>query len=138
MSLAIIDSSKVPSLENAQPATVAIGSEYWTPENAGEKKKCFILGVEVQEYQKVDDKTGEVIETVDLPCVVMAVPDGLGGYTQFGNGSKRLVGVVEEAEKKGAVIYGETPLQITFTGKKRNKTNANMSDTWDVRPLITG
>jgi len=46
------------------------------------------------------------------------------------NGSKRLVAVFENNE-----IAPNTPVQITYKGKKKNRTNGNMSDDWSVVTL---
>ena len=131
---ALVALSRIPDLENAVEDVVSFGSEYWTPENIGESKRGFVLGIEIQSHEKMDDGTGEV-SMLDLPCVVFA-EQTKDGFKQWANGSVRLVAIVSDAVKSGALKYGETPVQVKYTGKKKNKTNAFKSDNWDIRPLI--
>lgn len=126
--------SRIPDLENAVEDVISFGSEYWTPENIGESKRGFVLGIEVQSHEKMDDVTGD-LSMIDLPCVVFAEQENTG-FKQWANGSIRLVAIVSDAVKSGALKYGKTPVQIKYTGKKKNKTNAFKSDNWDIRPLI--
>ena len=51
------------------------------------------------------------------------------------NGSRRLVGILEQYIENGALKKG-TPLKITYMGKRKNKTNNFQSDNWSVKPLL--
>lgn len=135
MTMALIKA--IPNLENAVEDVVSVGSEYWTPENIGEYKRGFVLGIEVQrhERQSEDTKTTGEVDMIDLPCVVFAEQTS-DGFKQYSNGSKRLVAMIGDGVTSGRIKYGETPIQIKYAGKKKNKTNAFKSDAWDVRVLI--
>ena len=127
----------IPNLENAVEDVVSVGSEYWTPENMGESKRGFVLGIEVQRHERQSEdtkNTGEV-DMIELPCVVFAEQTS-DGFKQYSNGSKRLVAMIGDGVTSGRIKYGETPIQIKYAGKKKNKTNAFKSDAWDVRVLI--
>ncbi len=134
MELATIDTKNIPDLSTAEEEALPIGSEYWTPEDSGETKRGFILGIEMQQHDRIDEGTGEVTEVIELPCVVFAEQVD-GGFRQFANGSKRLVARIEDGIKTGRIKAGETPVQIKYLGKQKNKTNQFKSDNWDVRPL---
>lgn len=127
----------IPNLENAVEDVISVGSEYWTPENMGESKRGFVLGIEVQRHERQSEdtkNTGEV-DMIELPCVVFAEQTS-DGFKQYSNGSKRLVAMISDGVTSGRIKYGETPIQIKYAGKKKNKTNAFKSDAWDVRVLI--
>ena len=109
-------------LATLEVASVDLSQEYWTPEKEGDRKRMIFAGV--SERVVLDQKTGEEIL---LPCAVFIVPGADGEHKTIVNGSKRLVAVFEN----GSVANG-TPVQVTFTGKKKNRTNGNMSDTWSV------
>lgn len=138
MTMALSTSIKaIPNLENAAEDVVSVGSEYWTPENIGESKRGFVLGIEVQRHERQSEdtnNTGEV-DMIELPCVVFAEQTS-DGFKQYSNGSKRLVAMIGDGVTSGRIKYGETPIQIKYAGKKKNKTNAFKSDAWDVRVLI--
>jgi hypothetical protein len=109
-------------LATLEVASVDLSQEYWTPQQEGERKRMVFAGV--SDRTVLDQKTGEEIQ---LPCAVFIVPGAEGEHKTIVNGSKRLVAVFEN----GSVANG-TPVQVTFTGKKKNRTNGNMSDTWSV------
>lgn len=109
-------------LSTLEVASVDLSQEYWTPEKEGDRKRMIFAGV--SERIVLDQKTGEEIL---LPCAVFVVPSENGEHKTIVNGSKRLVAVFEN----GSVQNG-TPVQVTYTGKKKNRTNGNQSDTWSV------
>jgi hypothetical protein len=123
MSELILPPSNV-DLETLEVASVDLSQEYWTPTEVGEKKRMIFAGV--SERVVLDQKTSEEIL---LPCAVFVVPSD-DGHKTIVNGSKRLVAVFEN----GGIENG-TPVQITYGGKKKNRTNGNMSDTWSVVTL---
>jgi len=47
------------------------------------------------------------------------------------------VAAIEEAVNDGRITEG-MPLQITFLGEEKNKTNSFKSARWSVKPLIVG
>ena len=104
--------------------SVDLVPEYWQPSNEGESKRMVFWAIE---SRKCRDQQGEDIE---LDCVVFIVPSAEGKHQTFVNGSVRLVGVFAS----GDVPQG-TPVEVTYKGKKKNRTNQNMSDHWSVVTL---
>lgn len=105
-------------LSKLEVASVDLSQQYWTPEKVGEKRRMFFSCV--QDRIVVDQKTGEDIM---LPCVSFID----GENRTVVNGSKRLVAVFQNNE-----IAADTPVQVTYNGKVKNRTNGNMSDDWSV------
>ena len=111
--------------QDFEPASVDLNQEYWSPTEEKETRRgVFWMNVN---RRCLDQETGEHIE---LECVVFVVPGKDGKHSSFVNGSKRLVGMIE-----GNDIKQGTPLEITYLGKKKNKTNGNSSDHWSVVTL---
>ncbi len=127
--------NNLPDLSSATEEPIELGYLYWTPVNIGEYKRGVVIGIENSYYDKVDDKTGEVTE-LELPCVIFAEQKPDGTWIKISNGSKRLVAVIEQCLKTGSIIAGQTPIQIKYTGKKKNSTNGFSSDTFEVKPLL--
>ena len=71
---------------------------------------------------------------IDLDCVIFAEQNDNGDLITTMNGSIRLVGALQPYVENGTIRKG-TMLKITFMGKKKNKTNANFSDNWSVKPI---
>lgn len=113
-------------LAKMEVASCDLSQEYWTPVNVGEKKRMIFAGV--QDRTVLDQKTNDEIQ---LSCVVFLLPgENADEHKTVVNGSKRLVAVFEN----GGIAEG-TPVQITYKGKKKNRTNGNMSDDWSVVTL---
>lgn len=124
-------SKNLPNLyEEANPLPIDLSSSYWTPEQVGETKRGFFQRIELATY--ADEKTGE---TIELPCIIFVSQDVKGDVSTLRNGSKRLVACIEEAVNEGRITEG-MPLQITFLGEEKNKTNGFKSARWSVKPLI--
>jgi hypothetical protein len=122
---------KLPNLHTeAKELPIDLSSSYWTPEKIGEFRRGFYQRIEIATY--VNQTTGEEIQ---LPCVIMVAQDEKGDVTTIRNGSKRLVASIEEAVNDGRISVG-MPLQITFLGEEKNKTNGYKSARWSVKPLI--
>ena len=73
-------------------------------------------------------------ELIDLDCVIFAEQNENGDLTTTMNGSVRLVGALQPYFEDGIIKKG-TMLKITYMGRKKNKTNANSSDNWSIKPL---
>lgn len=121
---------ELPNLHKSEVSPRELSSEYWTPENTGEYKVGLILDIKTENYESKDG------ETVELPCVIMLSQNEDLSFSTIRNGSKRLVATIENAVEAGEVVFGETPVKITYTGKQKNKTNSFISDKWSVKPLI--
>lgn len=118
----IIKLDSIPSLDDYVPASVDLSGEYWTPEE-GEVRRLIFWSIEQRGVP--DQKDPNLM--VELPCCVFIDPQKDGKHRTVANGSKRLVAAFENSG-----IEQGTPVQITYVGKKRNRTNANMSDHWSV------
>lgn len=120
----------LPSLKDAQELPIDLCGNYWTPEMPGESKRVFFVEVKPQKVLSAQG-TGELI---DLDCAVFAEQNEEGALITVTNGSRRLVGILEQYVNEGLIKRG-TPLKITFMGKRKNKTNSYSSDNWSVKPL---
>lgn len=126
MSGLIVPTSVPSDLATYEVASCDLSFEYWTPENVGESRRMVYVETTVRSVP--DHKNEEV--SVDLPVAVFLYPSADGVKTVV-NGSKRLIAVFENSEIKSG-----TPVQVSYKGKKRNRTNANMSDDWSVVTLV--
>lgn len=122
--------SILPSLTDAQELPVDLCGNYWTPENPGESKRVFFVEIKPQKVLSAQG-TGELI---DLDCAFFIEQNSDGALVTVTNGSRRLVGMLEQCVENGFIKSG-TPLKITFMGKRKNKTNNFSSDNWSVKPL---
>ena len=127
--------NQLPDLSTAIEESIELGYQYWTPVNVGEYKRGVVIGIENAYYDKVDDNSGEITE-LELPCVIFAEQKPDGTWLKISNGSKRLVGLIENCLKTGSIIAGKTAIQIKYTGKRKNSTNGFSSDTFEVKPLL--
>ena len=125
-----LSTSDLPSLEDAQELPVDLCGNYWTPEPAGEFKKMFFVEIKPQ---KVLSATGTG-ELIDLDCATFLERSEDGIVQTVTNGSRRLVGILEQYIENGSLKSG-VPLKITYMGKRKNKTNNFQSDNWSVKPL---
>ena len=117
----------LPNLEkDFEPASVDLSAEYWTPEKDGEQRRMFYWGVEIRNAP--DHNNPE--QDVELPCVVFVAQAEDGSHKTVVNGSKRLVATFDNNEIKRG-----TPVQVTYRGKKKNRSNSHMSDSWSVVTL---
>ena len=125
--VAVVDFTKLPDLSKAEPESLELSGEYWTPENPGESKRVFFVDIALETV--LEPGTGEQRE---LPVVRFA--ENVNGTIRgIRNGSSRLVGVFQQFQ---ASIRPGDAFEITYLGKKRNKTNAFTSDNWKVTRLI--
>ncbi len=120
----IITLDSIPDLKDFIPASADLSSEYWTPED-GEVRRLVFWGIEKHLAPKIDNPN----ETVELDCCVFIEPNS-EGYSTVTNGSRRLVAAFENSD-----VAKGTPVQITYLGKKKNRTNSYNSDHWSVVTL---
>jgi len=128
MSNEIIRLDAIPTLDDYVPASVDLSGEYWTPE-PGSVKRLIFWSIEERSVPDQNDAN----KVVNLQCCVFIDPQKDGKHKTVTNGSKRLVAAFENAG-----IQQGTPVQVQYVGKKRNRTNANMSDHWSVFVLKKG
>lgn len=123
--------SKLPNLHEADVSPRELSSTYWTPEKENEYKVGVVVDIKEESY--TNDQTGE---TIQLPCIIMLAQQSDGSFLTIRNGSKRLVATIENAVESGEVVFGQSPVRITFIGKAKNKTNSFHSDRWSVKPIL--
>jgi len=124
----------MPDLSAYEEDVISLGNAYWTPSEKGEYKRGVIVGVESQQYERIDETTGEVTY-IDLPCVIFAAQNEDLTLSRMANGSKRLVATIEQSLRTGAIIALKTPVIIKYMGKVKNTTNAFKSDSFEVKEL---
>lgn len=125
--------TELPSLhDGVRPSPIGLSVEYWSPQDAGESKHCWVLGIEPREV--VDMQTGEA---KILECVLLIEQTPDQKILRFYNASKILVGTIREAANRGEIVMGSllTPCAITYLGLRRCK-NGNNAARWEVRPLV--
>lgn len=122
--------NELPSLKDAEELPIDLCGNYWTPEVPGEFKRMFFVEIKPQ---KVLSATGNG-ELIDLDCATFLEQTEDGTIQTVTNGSRRLVGILEQYVDNGLIRNG-TPLKITYMGKRKNKTNTYQSDNWSVKPL---
>lgn len=120
----IMKLDQIPNLEEFEVASVDLSYEYWTPEKDGEARRLFFMGVESMDVPDHQDPE----KNVSLDCAVFFQPDSKGDHKTVVNGSVRLKSIVEKLD-------AQTPVQVTYRGKKKNRSNGNMSDQWSVVTL---
>ena len=116
----------LPDLSQAAPAPLELTGEYWTPEVEGETRRMYFN--ELRMEITTDQQSGQDIDLLVAYFVELA-SDGTKHVVR--NASKRLTGVIDACR-----IARGTPLEITYLGKKKNKTNSYRADSWSIRPLI--
>ena len=122
MSNELANISNIEPLDDYETDGTELSPKYWSPDEAGEVRRMYYLGIAVYKLPSADDP--DVI--VDLECVTFVDPNG----EIVVNGSKRLVGTFEDDK----VAQGQ-PVQITYRGKTKNKSNQKMGDDWSVVKL---
>ena len=115
----------LPDLSKAEAAPLELNGEYWTPEREGEVRRMFFKELRVE--TTTDPASGKDVEL--LVAYFVQVIDGSKRVVR--QASRRLTGVMESLGIKEG-----TPLEITYLGKKKNKTNSFLSDNWSIRPLF--
>lgn len=109
-------------IDKYEVASVDLSADYWSPEKEGEKRRMIYVGTEDRLVPDHKDPSKQV----ELATIVFLYPQD-GKSSTVVNASKRLVAVFENNE-----IEPGTPVQVTYMGKKKNRTNGNMSDNWSV------
>jgi len=119
----------LPDLTKAQAAPLELNGEYWSPAEVGEKRRMFFKDLRVE--MTPDQRTGADIELL-VAYFVEPLPDGKRRVVR--QASRRLTAVFENFADS---IRAGMAFEITYKGKVKNKSNANMSDSWSIVPLDT-
>ena len=114
----------LPDLSRAEAAPVELNSEYWSPEKQGETRRLFFKEINLEVV--IDPTSGKDIE-LPVAYFIEAI-DGIKKLIR--QASKRLVGALEIIK-----IQQGTPVEITYLGKVKNKTNQFLGDGWSIKPL---
>lgn len=117
----------LPDLTTAEAAPLELNGEYWSPTKEGEVRRMFFNELRLE--NTTDMASGKDVELL----VAYFVEVVAGSKKVVRQGSRRLTAVLEMRAKE---ITTGTPLEITYLGKIKNKTNAFMSDSWSIKPLI--
>ena len=91
--------------------------------------RCLYAGVEGRKI--LDKETGE---EKTLYCAIFVTLED-GRKVTYESASKPLVGVLQDGEMMGHIKPHQSWLEITYLGKKKNKTNAFSSAQWNVDVL---
>lgn len=125
MTVVDLENDAFPEMDSAIVAPIDLMADYWTPEKAGESKRLLFDGIRPR---MVKDQQSDAMMELDCAFFYEKVD---GKIKSVSNGSKRLVGVMQNNNmQRGSLI------QITYLGKIKNKSNQNMSDNWEIKPLI--
>lgn len=130
-----VPARQLPSKENLEVIPVNLSAEYWSPQAIGEFKEALFVGIQTGRMVKSFSNPNEL---VPLDCCEfieeIAVKDGEGKITgkkfqTFFCGQSHLVSLFKGLPAGG--VY-----QIVFTGSKKNKSNNNMSNTFEVFAML--
>jgi len=117
-------SRDLPDLSTAKPKPVNLALDYWTPQAEGECKTLIFMrvqqGDEIPDYNDPD-------KLVSKDCAYF-IEQTDNGFQILRNASARLVSLARN------FLEGEI-YQITFVGKRANKTNSYQSSYWAVQPV---
>lgn len=110
-------------LDKADRVGLNLIGNYWSPTKEGESRRLYFIKIEKVEKLK-DEDTGE---TELLPTAILVDPLTKEVVYQS---SARLVGFFDRVKKEENLAF-----EIVYKGKRRNTTNAYMSDDWEVYKL---
>jgi len=116
-------SGNLPDLNTLEALPIDLTVDYWTPESPGESKRLYFRGV--FDESRINEDTGEAYES-SVAYFIEQLADGT--HKQLINKTVRMVSAVKALESG-------TPLQITYTGKKKTQAGHNI-DTWQITPLV--
>ena len=122
----------LPSLVEAPKHFIPLSVEYWSPQAEGEEKLVYIAGIDLHDVPNME--TGEINS---VECVMLLEQQDQT-LCRFISASKVLVGNIKDAISRGEIIPMTTltPVSIKFLGQKKNRSNAKLSNRWQIIPLI--
>lgn len=97
-----LSTSDLPSLEDAQELPIDLCGNYWTPEHAGEFRKMFFVEIKPQRVLSATNPD----ELIDLDCATFLERTEDGTVQTVTNGSRRLVGILEQYIENGSLKTG--------------------------------
>jgi hypothetical protein len=123
----------LPDLAQCKKHFVPLSVQYWSPQDEGEEKLVYVHSVGMHDVPDLD--TGEIKA---LECVMLIEKQG-NIVMRYINAGRVLVGNIKDAIKRDEIIPGTTltPISITYVGKKKNRSNAHISNVWQIIPLIS-
>ena len=130
-----IPARQLPSKEKLEVVPVNLSAEYWSPQAVGEVKEALFVGIQAGRMVKSFNNPNEL---VPLDCCEfieeVTVRDDSGKevgrkFQTFFCGQSHLVSLFKTLPQGG--VY-----QIIYTGKRKNKTNSNMSDNFEVFVML--
>ena len=128
----ISNQSSLPSLVDVPKHFIPLSIEYWSPQAEGEEKLVYVAGIDFRDVPNME--TGEINS---LECVLLLEQQG-DTLCRFISASKVLVGNIKDAINRGEIIPMTTltPISIKFLGQKKNRSNAKLSNRFQIIPLI--
>lgn len=116
----------LPDLQAADVAPLELTGEYWSPEIEGETRRMFFNEIRIE-------KAGDMQSGNDIDLPVAYFVEVINGDNHVvRQASRRLTAVFEAFADR---IPPGSPFEITFLGKRKNKTNQFLSDHWSIKPL---
>lgn len=113
---------KIGDLKKFKVVSADLSSEYWSPKEVGETRLMVFLGIEDREAPDFNDPN----KKVTLETAVFAEPVG-ERFKTVTSAAKVLVSRLKEKE----VPVG-TPVEVSFSGTKKNKNNNFQSNQWSI------
>lgn len=128
----IATQTSLPALTEAQKHFVPLSVEYWSPQVEGEEKFVYVAGIDFHDVPNME--TGE-INSVECVLLLEQKDDAL---CRFISASKVLVGNIKDAINRGEIVPMTvlTPVSIKYLGQKKNRSNAKLSNRWQIIPLV--
>ena len=130
-----VPARQLPSKDKLEVVPVNLSAEYWSPQAVGELKEALFVGIQLGRKVKSFNNPNEL---VPLDCCEfieeILIKDEEGKvigkkFQTFFCGQSHLVSLFKTLPAGG--VY-----QIVYTGKRKNKTNSNMSDTFEVFVML--
>lgn len=131
----------LPGLSKKKRSPISLNTEYWYPEK-GENKRVYV--VKIAEELVKDSLSDDPTAQKKLLCATLAEPNDDGTITVWRQAGTQLVGDLLSAANEGRILTvldadAENPptgLEITYEGKKANRTNQYKHDSFKIALLV--